>query len=993
MKPEELLKEFLPKIGNITGSGRILVCIAAEIAGDADYVCRWTLEKGINEYSGLEKIFDKQSDYLKKVMAKGETVIIDNSSNSFPPELKLIFSQSEAQSLISFPVFIEDVYKGFIFLEQFSKDKKVTPHELNEINSLAKILMLSLENAINIKLMAQLKEKLGEAEEEAEWVKRRLRLKNEIIFKLSGLENIDQMMEDSLAMLMNFFEVEQGAFYLLKEDRLEALVTKGVSNRSMWHSIPLPWEYQGIQALDMHSVISEVERVLSTNILSDENNYWTSIPLQAENTYLGSVILNSPDPEKFRKADSEFLEGLGAQIGVFIQNTISTDNLRDYYFEMDKRVRQRTFELEALYELSREIGHSLDYGQLLESVLNTVNRVMQYDIAAYILCIEHKGRFVIRVNSAIDKDLLTEYKSELLNRFLEMPSELMGSCPLAPTCIVRGVDYDDNIPPTEQKIQSTYYLPLKMDDKVVGIFNISSLHPDSFSDEHIRILNTIALQASISLTQLKQFIETRRTIFESILENIGNGVFVIDRDFIIKMSNSAANEMLKILAIIEEGNRIRSLGSFPIEELVNEILWGRAYIRKEEIVLSGFTNYYYSVAISPYKASDNRIIGAIVVIQNITEEKIASQQLMQLARMISVGELAAGVAHEINNPLTGILGFSELLLHDPKVEKDIKPIIEDIYSAGKRAAQITEDLLLFAREQKEVQKQVISITDLISKTVKLVESQYAKLGITIIRNYENQKLSIFGSPGKMQQVILNLLSNAKDAMVSSRKGNNIVVSVYKDKDSKVVLSIKDNGPGIPAAIRERIFDPFFTTKDVGKGTGLGLSITFRIVSDHQGKILVESEEGSYTHFKITIPGIQTEDEKDKGKKEEEAPLKEEFRILAVDDEVLILKFIQKYYQRLGYDVKTASTPHEGVKFVEKDYFDLILIDFRMPEMNGQELYEKIIALRPEVKDNIIIVTGDVLGDEVKGFLQKTNARYLLKPMDLKDLRKLVERES
>ncbi|MCE1245323.1 MAG: ATP-binding protein [Firmicutes bacterium] len=992
MKPEELLREFLPRVGSITGSGRIHICIAAESAGDSDYVCRWTEGEGINEYFGLEKVFEKQSDFLKKTMARGNTVIVDGTTNSLPYEIKMIFNRSGAESLISMPVFIEDSFKGFIFLEHFVKDIKISQTELDEIANLARILVLSLENALNIRLLAQMKEKLGQAEAEAEWVKSRLKLKNEIIFKLSGLDNIDQMMEDSLAMLMKFFEVEQGAFYLLKEDRLEAIITKGPTGRSMWHTIPLPWEFQGVQALDMHTVIDEVERVLAVNFSCDDN-YWTSIPLQAENSYLGSIILNSPDSDKLKKADPEFLEGLGAQIGVFIQNTISTDNLREYYFEMDQRVRQRTFELEALYELSREIGHSLDYGQLLESVLNTVNRVMQYDIASYILCIEQKGRFVIRVNSAIDKDLLSAYKSDILNRFLEMPSELMGSCPLAPTCIVRGVDYDDNLPPSEQKIQSTYYLPLKMDDKVVGVFNISSLHVNSFTDEHIRILNTIALQASISLTQLKQFIETRRTIFESILENIGSGVFVIDRDYFIKMSNSAANEMLKILAVTEEGNRIRSLGSFPIEELVNEILWGRAYVRKEEIVISGFTNYYYSVAISPYKASDNRIIGAIVVVQNITEEKVASQQLMQLARMISVGELAAGVAHEINNPLTGILGFSELLLHDPKIEKDVKPIIEDIYSAGKRAAQITEDLLLFAREQKEVQKQVILVTDLVNKTIKLVESQYAKLGITIIRNYENQKLSIFGSPGKMQQVILNLLSNAKDAMVSARKGNNIVVSIYKDKDGKVVVSVKDNGPGIPLAIRERIFDPFFTTKDVGKGTGLGLSITFRIVSDHQGKILVESEEGSYTHFKISIPGIQTDEDKDKGKKEEEAPLKEEFRILAVDDEVLILKFIQKYYQRLGYDVKTASTPHEGIKHVEKDYFDLVLIDFRMPEMNGQELYEKLIAIRPDIKENIIIVTGDVLGDEVKGFLQKTNARYLLKPMDLKDLRKLVERDS
>ena len=987
---EQFLREAVEEIG------KAMNCTEVEIIGYAlednslVNVYRWSIDGQVEKISDQGDLSPGKEDLWRDSLKIDNILDVSNINEITAESEKEYLNMRGVKSLLSCQLETERDIFGNITIFEHREPRKWSDREIQVLKSTAGIISLIIESRQNERKIDALERSCWLAYEELKQRKHELALKNEVSLHLSDKDNVDEVMDEALALLTESFRMEYGCLYISKEKRLHLKKSVGECQEHFRQAVVLKKGYDRVEKGTGRNVPTIIKSVLDNNEEFLQGS-WISIPLSANCSYLGSILLGSTKAENLDSFDSRFLEALGAQIGVYIQNTITSERLREYSMELDWKVHQRTMELEVLYELSTEIAHSLDYDKVLEVILNSICRIVDYDLAAYILMIDNQAKFITRVNSPVEDATTETFVETIRNKFLEISPENKEILPFKPTRETRGEFYEEDEASENQDIQSTFNVPIKMDQKVVGIVNISSFKPDAFSAEHIQFLGTVALQASMSLTQLRQFLETRKTTFQNILENIKSGVILIDGNYFVKMTNPAGKNLLENAAKIDSDGKITFLGNIPIKNFVEDIFWSRAEIKKEEITVTDITTHFYQITASPFKAGESRVIGVIIVIQDITEEKVANQQLMQIARMVSVGELAAGVAHEINNPLTGILGFSELLLERTDLAPDLQEIIRDIYSSGKRASQITEDLLHFARNQREPTKEVIDLVDVLDITLKLVISQYKKLNINIVRDYPDSQLSIFGNSGKIQQAVLNLIGNAKDAMVSARKGSRIIVSSWNEPDGSVVLRIRDDGPGIPKKIQERIFDPFFTTKEVGKGTGLGLSITFRIVDDHDGKIFMESEEGKYTQFKMIFPPPSPQ-AKVKAAVEPEKPpeVVAKLRILAIDDEAMILKFIQKYYKKLGYDVTTANSPQEGIGRVKEGTYDLVLLDFRMPGMNGEEMYDRIVEAKPELKDKIVMVTGDVMGEEVRTFLERTNVRYLLKPMDLKDLRRLVE---
>ncbi len=987
---EQFLRETVKDIGEA------IECTEVEIVGYAlednslVNVYRWKIDGQVEKITDMGDISSNKTDLWKGNLRFNSFMHVSNVEELSPESVDELFNSRGIKSLISCQLETENDMFGNLFIFEHRKHSKWSEEEIRIIKSVAGIISLIIENRQNERKVDALERNCWLAHEELKQRKHELALKNEVSLHLSDKDNVDEVMDEALSMLTESFRMEFGCLYISKDKRLHLKKAVGGCQEAYKETIKLKNGYERVEKGTGRNAPSIVNEILN-NDEDCRNGSWISIPLSANCSYLGSILMGSSGPENLDSFDSRFLEVLGAQIGVYIQNTITSERLREYSMELDWKVHQRTMELEVLYELSTEIAHSLNYDKVLEVILNSICRIVDYDLAAYILIIDNQAKFITRVNSPVEEGTIDSFVETIRNKFLEISPENKETLPVKPTRETRGEFYEDDEASENQVIQSTFNVPIKMDQKVVGILNISSFKAEAFSTQHIQFLGTVALQASMSLTQLRQFLETRKTTFQTILENIKSGVILIDGNYYVKMTNPAGKNMLQNVAKIDSAEKITFLGNIPIKNFVDDIFWNRAEIKKEEITITDVTTHFYQITASPFKAGESRIIGVIIIIQDITEEKVANQQLMQIARMVSVGELAAGVAHEINNPLTGILGFSELLLERTDLTPDLQEIIRDIYSSGKRASQITEDLLHFARNQREPTKEVIDLVDVLDITLKLVVSQYKKLNINIVRDYPDSQLNIYGNSGKIQQAVLNLIGNAKDAMVGAKKGSRIIVSSWNEPDGSVVLRVRDDGPGIPRKIQERIFDPFFTTKEVGKGTGLGLSITYRIVDDHDGKIYMESEEGKYTQFKMIFPPPSPQVKAKVAIEPEKPPeVAEKLRILAIDDEAMILKFIQKYYKKLGYYVSTANSPQEGIGKVKEGTYDLVLLDFRMPGMNGEEMYDRIVEAKPELKDKIVMVTGDVMGEEVRTFLERTNVRYLLKPMDLKDLRRLVE---
>lgn len=242
----------------------------------------------------------------------------------------------------------------------------------------------------------------------------------------------------------------------------------------------------------------------------------------------------------------------------------------------------------------------------------------------------------------------------------------------------------------------------------------------------------------------------------------------------------------------------------------------------------------------------------ICTMQDVTEIKRLRDKLYHSDKLISLGLLVSGVAHEINNPLTGILGYTELLEMKVK-DESIKSELKKIHTSAERCKKIVEGLLCFARQQAP-QKGIANINNIIESTLDLRAYRLRTNNIEVVKNFDNNIPFAYLDMQQIQQVIMNIILNAEDAVIDKKEGGRIVIFTQYDSDNKkIIIKISDTGIGIHDKYLTTIFDPFFTTKPVNKGTGLGLSVAYSIIAEHGGTINVESKEGEGTTFTIKLP--------------------------------------------------------------------------------------------------------------------------------------------
>jgi PAS domain S-box-containing protein len=264
----------------------------------------------------------------------------------------------------------------------------------------------------------------------------------------------------------------------------------------------------------------------------------------------------------------------------------------------------------------------------------------------------------------------------------------------------------------------------------------------------------------------------------------------------------------------------------------------------------GFTSWI-EIKMSIMRDKNGQAAGILGMVRDVSQQKKMLQRLVSADRLASLGEMAAGLAHEVNNPLTAVMGFAYLLEQNPDIPPEIKDDVEAIYREGKRAAEVIKDFLIFARGQKP-EKQTIYVNDIIEGVLRLRRSQIEAENIEVSLNLGEDLPAIQGDISQLQQVFLNIILNAEYFIHKSRPGGKLTVTTTQD-DGKIKVAIADDGPGIPADKLTRVFDPFFTTKDVGEGTGLGLSICYGIIRGHGGEIYAESEPDRGAVFTVELP--------------------------------------------------------------------------------------------------------------------------------------------
>jgi signal transduction histidine kinase/CheY-like chemotaxis protein len=364
-------------------------------------------------------------------------------------------------------------------------------------------------------------------------------------------------------------------------------------------------------------------------------------------------------------------------------------------------------------------------------------------------------------------------------------------------------------------------------------------------------------------------------------------------------------------------------------------------------------------------------------------------QLVQAEKLASLGQTISGVAHELNNPLATILASAERLVRLP-TEAPIKRGLDAILSESERAAKIVRNLLTFARK-RQTTRTMVDVNDVIRDTLALRQYEQRVANISVIEGLAAGLPPVFADPHQLQQVLLNLVINAEQAMISSHGRGTLVIRSWQDSArDAVAIEVADDGPGVPEDVMPRIFDPFFTTKEVGQGTGLGLSVAYAIVEEHGGTISANSRPEGGAAFVIGLPtgGAPLQSPARKAMPAPE-PVEAGAVVLVVEDEAALASAVADALTDAGFLVERAGDGAEALALVTEKTYDLVICDLRMPRVDGPAFYRAIAARSPELARRVIFVTGDVVGTDAERFLEESGCPWLAKPFRLADLLRLA----
>ncbi len=542
------------------------------------------------------------------------------------------------------------------------------------------------------------------------------------------------------------------------------------------------------------------------------------------------------------------------------------------------------------------------------------------------------------------------------------------------------------------------------------MFSASLFPTDNLHEIFMRIIVVITLIITsliiLKITEILIIQQNRTYIMardlETTLHSIGDGVISTNSQGKITRINQIAlkltgytetealNQNIDEVLLLEDTETGEILEN-PIKKVLKT---RKTYSLKDTTSLKSRdgSEYLITDSAAPIITDDKRLIGAIMVFRDITQQQLLQEKLQHSQRMDAIGQLAGGVAHDFNNMLGGIIGFSELLTKKVAGDPEAEEYLNHIINTADKAAGLTSKLLSFARKNN-IPSTSIDIHEVISDSKELlIRTIDKRIGIQIFLNAE--KHFIVGDSLQLQNIFINMGINAALAM---ENGGTITIvtedlilhkattSTYMktlDTGDYIKITISDTGIGISQDNLEHIFEPFFTTRETGKGTGLGLSAVYGSIEQHKGDIKVISKENAGTTFTILLPAVDSAEKK---------PLKSDKKpqgagnILVVDDEKIMRITASRILEEAGYTVSTLESGSEALKIIEKDSskYMVILLDMIMPDMNGKECFKRMTDINPDIK--VILASGLAPDQEVQQMLENGLCRFIAKPYRSYDL--------
>jgi len=768
------------------------------------------------------------------------------------------------------------------------------------------------------------------------------------------------------------------------------------------------------------------------------------VPIKVGDQVIGVLNVESSRPYHFTSSDEQVLQTLADQTAIALENA--------WLYQAEHARRQ---ELEAVRQASLSLTASLELNHVLNAIARAAFDLVSASNTDIFLYSEGKLTFGADMRAGGPQDrpyapprpggltytvarrgeaiVVSDMRNHPL--FADAPSDWRGS--------IVG-------------------LPLKFGEQVVGVMNVARSEPGGFSSAELRALRLLADQAAIAIENARLHAETeQRAKHLAVLHELDRAITASLR--ITEVYHAFAQHARRLLPYhrmsiaLLEGETMRVTyvaGDDETEPAVGTALPYRGsaigwvtrhkqpllrhdiaadlrFAEDEQLVTSGIrasiiiplqvkgevigTWNIGSRQVGAYAPGDLSIARTMadqlaIAIENarlhedlqtrIKALQEAQARLVQSEKLAAIGELVAGVAHELNNPLTSIIGFAQLLQHTdiaPEARRDLDKIV----AQAQRAAGIVRGLLDFAR-QRPPERRPVQINDVLDATLDLLAYELHTHNVKWSTHFAPDLPLTMADPYQLQQVFVNLIHNARQVMSAAHNGGHLTLTTEvrqtstpldRQTEGKQVIrvTVQDDGPGIPSKDLPRIFDPFFTTKPPGEGTGLGLSVCHGIVSEHGGHIWAESEPGQGATFIVELPII--------------APIGRSWgaahwakqslparsaHILAIDDEVEILEMLTRVLGRQGYQVDAVSDGESGLARMAEKHYDLILCDVRMPGLSGPEVYQRVRAQDPDLAQRIIFTTGDTISPATRRFLEETGVPYLSKPFFLTELLEKVQ---
>jgi signal transduction histidine kinase/FixJ family two-component response regulator len=392
----------------------------------------------------------------------------------------------------------------------------------------------------------------------------------------------------------------------------------------------------------------------------------------------------------------------------------------------------------------------------------------------------------------------------------------------------------------------------------------------------------------------------------------------------------------------------------------------------------------------PVLDGEGRCIGWLELYSDVTGEREIQSKLLQTEKMAALGQLVSGIAHELNNPLTTIMGYGQLLLGHGLTPPQLSEA-RKVFQEAERARRIVKNLLYFARENRPERTRV-NLNEIVERTLALRSYELRVENIVIECDLAPNLPETVADPHQLQQVVLNLLANAEQALLEDRGQGHVWIRTHRLGGNRISLEVSDDGPGIPSDVGSRIFDPFFTTKPSDVGTGLGLSIVYGIVHQHGGEVTFENQSGAGARFVVELPLVVVQP----GAPERSLSLSAERkldttrgRILVVEDEPTVAQLMVDVLREEGHQVEAVLDSQEGLTLLSRGSYDLVLCDLRMPRLDGPAFYDTLVRAGSAENQRIIFVTGDTLAPRTLEFLEANKLPYLSKPFLVEELKLAV----